>query len=65
MFDTPFGKVGFAIFFWGGGKTGGGKRAMGVGCIVLADAAQVHSFDRWIVSTNRGSMELPSCDCLT
>lgn len=54
----------FAIFFLGG-ETGGGKCAMGVGCIVLADDAQVHSFGRWIVSANRGSMEQPSCDCLT
>ena len=53
----------FAIFL--GGETGGGKCAMGVGCIVLADDAQVHSFGRWIVSANRGSMEQPSCDCLT
>ena len=45
----------FAIFL--GGETGGGKCAMEVGCIVLADDAQVHSFGRWIVSANRGSME--------
>ncbi|KWZ83667.1 hypothetical protein HMPREF3193_02090 [Bifidobacterium breve] len=38
---------------------------MGVVRIVLADDAQVHSFARWIVSANRGSMELPSYDCLT